>query len=109
MGDHRLYVRFPDGEIRHGGYRSSCDLALPALFETPDEAAQAAFIRGRVVPDHGTGEQVEVATVYGNGFWWTATALKDWLTSNHDPFAADEHAGLPEWLTAYFADDDADE
>lgn len=104
MGDHPLYVRFPDGEIRHGLYRSSCDLALPELFESLEAGDAAGWHRNDRYDDalDETGEAVQVATNYGYGFRWTATATKDWLTSGRDPLRDGiDHDGLPRWLTEY--------
>lgn len=105
MGDHALYVRFPDGEIRFGTYNSASDIACPKLSTSLDDAyAALADPHWRWPTMDGSGDAVEVATIYGDGFWWRATATREWLTSHVDPFdSARTTDGWPDWLTEYVA------
>lgn len=108
MGDHPLYVRFANGEIRHGVYRSSVDRALPELFRTR-EAGDAAHWRHGERCDYdeamdGPSEPVEIATSYGGGFYWAGRATRDWIASGRDPFDDVHSEGTPRWLAEHFAD-----
>jgi hypothetical protein len=104
MGTHALYVRFPDGEIRHGSYASASDLARPDLFNSYEAAEAAGYRHGAEVSvvGNGDGVPVEVATVYGGGFHWPATATRGWLTSGYEPFETGHTDGIPDWLADYF-------
>lgn len=105
MGDHALYVRFTDGEIRFGTYNSASDIACPKLSMSLDEAyAALADPHWRWPTMDGSGEPVQIATAYGGGFWWHATATRDWITSHVDPIDSTSIAdGWPDWLTEYVA------
>lgn len=106
MGDHQLYVRFPDGEIRFGIYYGASDHACPRLYNSPGEAwaVNSAWDLHYPTALENTGEPVQIATVYGNGFWWPATATRDWITSQRAPFGtgAETNVGTPAWLDEYF-------
>lgn len=108
MADRPLYVRFPDGEIRHGIYRSSVDRALPELFPTREAGKSARWRHGeRYDYDEtvdGSGEPVELATSYGGGFYWAGKATRDWITSGRDPFDDVHSDGTPLWLAQHFGD-----
>ncbi len=94
-----MFVKFPDGEIRYGIYNGTSDIARTDLFETLDQAWN-----NRSQPANwadwaeGEGEPVDVATNYGGGFSWKATATKDFLTSGHDPYELDSYSpDFPDW------------
>lgn len=110
MGDHSLYVRFPDGTVRHGLYRSSCDLALPDLVDTFEATQGPGYYANQRRWDDvpaGPGVPVEVATVYGGGFAWRGTAVPDYLLSGADPWEGGSPTdGVPDWVTALWGDDD---
>lgn len=94
-----LYVRFPDGSLRYGLYCGTTDIVWPRLYATPDQAWDAYDDEGDYIP--GDGEPVDVATDYGGGQHWTATATREFVTSQHDwdsRYEADnERDGLPDW------------
>lgn len=100
MSRANLYVRFADGTMRYGIYHGTCDSALPSLYTHPYIAWDRLNIdNGWLATWHeGEGEPVQVATDYGLGFSWRATATANCLTSNHEPL--DNYAysdGLPDW------------
>jgi hypothetical protein len=112
MGDHALYVRFPDGTIRHGLYQSTADIAFGDLVDTFEATQCADYYANRrrwdQAPPDGAGVPVEVATVYGGGFAWRATATPDYLTSCRDPWEGDTERtdGIPPWLAEHFRRED---
>ena len=100
-----MWVRFPNGEVRHGIYDGTTDLAYPPVYDTSEEA-WAAYKSGEIyrrmdadASQPGEGESVVVACNYGYGFWWKATATRDFVTSMLDcderGDAEAEHDGLP--------------
>lgn len=102
MSRANLYVRLPSGEVRYGIYNGTCDIAQPNLYDTPDQAWEAW--RSHTTwgeYDEGAGDPVVVATDYGGGWAWEATATRDRLTSKHEmyPYDGDSPAELPfpEW------------
>ncbi len=104
MGDHSLYVRFPDGTIRHGLYQSTADLAFPELVNTFQATQQPEYYLNRrpwdYTPD-GPSTPVDIATVYGGGFAWHGTATKDYITSGLDPWEDGQQRtdGIPTWVS----------
>lgn len=103
MSRANLYVLFPDGSLRYGIYNGTADIALPTLSATP-EGAWDAWRSGQSdwydTWRDGDGEPVRVATDYGGGFCWRATATPDRLTSGHDPHENYAYSdGLPDWAT----------
>jgi hypothetical protein len=107
VGTHPLYARFPDGEIRFGLYYGSTDTACPRLYTSEDEAWAVYGAWDLHYPPalDGQGEPVQLATNYGYGFWWPATATREWITSNRDWAESDVKTveGTPGWLDEYFA------
>lgn len=92
-----LFVKFPDGEIRYGIYNGTVDIARPPLFDSIHEAWANRF---EDWPEYvkGSGEVVKVASNYGGGFWWRATATRKHLTSGHDIMEVEDYEnGLPSW------------
>jgi hypothetical protein len=100
-----MWVRFPDGEVRHGIYSGTTDSVYPPLYATDDEAWDAyksGELSTRTRADtsrHGEGEPVVVATNYGGGSWWQATATRESVTSmlgwDERYEAGGEHDGEP--------------
>lgn len=107
MGDHPLYVRFPDGTIRYGVYQSTADLAFGDIVDTFEAAQSPEYYANRRrwddVPD-GPGVPVEIATVYGGGFAWHGTAVTDYILSGRDPWEDDQERsdGIPGWVSGLF-------
>jgi hypothetical protein len=111
MGDHPLYVRFPDGTIRHGLYQSTADMAFADLVDTFEATQQPEYYANRHRWDYtpeDPGVPVDVATVYGGGFAWHGTATQDYITSGRDPFEdGQQHTdGIPTWVSDLWRDDD---
>lgn len=110
MSSASLAVRFPNGDIRYGVYNGTSDLARPALHETPEEAWEHRhdpWPQLAIEEAASEAEPVEVATNYGNGFWWTGSmATRELITSGYSPFdeAEEEHDGLPDWLAHWRED-----
>lgn len=103
-----LAVRFPDGTVRYGIYNGTVDVAWPPLFDAPNEAwdawrqwyGLAGTWDGAVYEyEEGAGEPVDVATNYGGGWSWKATATRNHLTSKHDwdDFIDARVDGEPDW------------
>lgn len=91
-----LYVRFPDGSLRYGLYDGTGGIVWPRLYDTPDEAWEADDYSSQYKA--GAGCFVDVATDYGGGKHWTATATRECVTSmRFDEDRADESEGLPDW------------
>lgn len=111
MGDHPLYVRYPDGTIRYGPYQSTADLAFPDLVDTFEATQQREYYLNRRrwddVPEE-PGNPVDVATVYGDGFAWRGTATHDYITSGLDPWEDGQQRtdGIPTWVSELWSDDD---
>jgi hypothetical protein len=96
-----LYVRFPDGEVRFGLYNGTSDIAWSPLYATQGEAWDV--YTAEPWPDGTTeGTAVDVATNYGNGFWWRGVATRDALLSPLDPWQDAEIVvdELPDWAIA---------
>jgi hypothetical protein len=92
----------PDGEIRYGIYNGTTDVAQSDLFDTPDEAWDAWGSRNMFGDfEEGSGDPVLVATDYGGGWMWEATATRDQLTSNFEPYEIEgyEERPFPLWAT----------
>ena len=111
MGDHALYVRYPDGTIRYGIYQSTADMALPDLVDTFEATQQPEYHANRHhwdnAPD-GPGEPVDVATVYGGGFSWHGTATEDYITSGLDPWGDGQQStdGIPAWVSELWGNEE---
>lgn len=109
MGDHALYVRYPDGTVRYGIYQSTADMALSDLVDTPDAADPPTYYANRrrwaEIPDV-LGEPVDIATVYGGGFAWHGTATQDYITSGLDPWEDGQQRtdGIPAWVSGLWGD-----
>lgn len=110
MGTHALYVRFPDGTVRHGLYQSTADTALPYLVDTFEAAWGPGYYnryRCGATPE-GPGVPVDVATLYGGGFAWRGTATEDYIISGRDPWGDGQQRtdGIPAWVSDLWRDDE---
>lgn len=104
MGDHALYVRYPDGTVRYGLYQSTADVAFADLVDTFDATQTPEYYANRRHWDDApkaAGEPVDIATVYGGGFAWHGTATKDYITSGLDPWEDGQQItdGIPAWVS----------
>ena len=109
MGDHPLYVRYPDGTVRYGIYQSTADLALSDLVDTFDATQTPEFYTNRRAwydTPEGPGEPVDIATVYGGGFAWHGTATENHITSGCDPWEDGQQItdGIPAWVSELWGD-----
>lgn len=114
MGDHSLYVRFPDGTVRYGRYQSTADVAHLDLVDTFKAAHEPEFWtvwQHRESPPDGAGEPVDIATTYADGFAWRGTATPECITSGADPFEeGQQHVdGIPTWVSDLWGEDDGAE
>lgn len=104
MGDHPLYVRFPNGTVRYGLYQSTADVAFADLVDTFEATRRPEYYANRrrwdAAPD-GPGVPVDVATTYGGGFAWRGTATEDYITSGCDPWEDGQQRtdGTPAWVS----------
>jgi hypothetical protein len=114
MGDHPLYVRFPDGTIRYGLYQSTADIAFSDLVDTFEATQRPEYYANRrhwdAAPE-GPGVPVEIATVYGGGFAWCGTATEDYIISGRDPWEDGQECtdGIPAWVSDLWRGDDGGE
>lgn len=107
MASATLVVRYPDGTFRYGIYHAASNVASDYLYRDPGTAWDK---RGTPQPkaptwyQEGDGQPVEVYTDHGGGFWWTATATQEYLTSNRDIMLDEVEVthGAPEWVEEAF-------
>jgi hypothetical protein len=69
-------VTFKDGLVLHYEYDGTCDVCIPALYETFDEMWE----NWRTYPEReckcNNDEDVTIYSNYGNGFSWEGTACR---------------------------------
>jgi hypothetical protein len=94
-------VRFKDGTIKFYEYNGTVDICLPFLYDTMEEL-KAHWRRSDWIQCNNAEhrhERVEIASTYGNGFYWNGFACLDCncLISPLDVNYDTEKSGLPDW------------
>ena len=98
-------VRFKDGMIMHYEYNGTCDVVCNYLRDTKEDVSKH-WRDGQWNKCICNGDEpVEIATSYGNGFWWKGRACKkckaitlgfgSGVESYNDNY--EEFKGLPNW------------
>lgn len=92
MGESRLYVRFPDGVVRYGGFQNTADVVLlnGRLFNDPPFGRMRDLdLLPALDEDTDGAVPVEVWCVYGFGSSWIGRATPTRLLPPHDLLSVD--------------------
>lgn len=95
-------VRFPDGSVLHFEYDGTADVAISALWDTPEQvqAHWRGSVRNTCVCGHD--EPVRLFTDYGDGSHWAGRACRACkaITAGGLPAELDTEDGVPDWANA---------
>lgn len=100
-------VRFPDQTVRFCVYNGTCDLLIPLLHDTLEQAWEAwqAWRDNTGInlwqDPKGVIEPVEIYSDYGGGFTWSGSAARNTVVDPTDPWdiGVSRIDGTPRWYT----------
>ena len=91
-------IKFKDGKIMYFEYNGTCDVVCTRLYKTKDDVNKHwRKDNNRECLCGNESEDVEIATIYGKGYYWYGKACRkcNAITEGVEPL--NSYAGLPEW------------
>jgi hypothetical protein len=92
-------VKFEDGTVLHCEYNGTVDFMCNCLYDNYSDMHQNWRNQLFNTCTCGNDEEVEIATSYGNGYYWEGRACKKCkaITKNLQVEYESECGGLPDW------------